>query len=169
MIGKRIVAHILNKIIIFIPSILLLGGIALVIAPNYFIFGKDDSGWLILYLYRYMIFLPTVFLDLIRSPLDFLGIMNIILPALICLVVIEIISITLMKRDIGMKIMGLTIVSTKNEPLGLIQIIVRTIVKYFSLAFIPFVLIYILFNKEKMTLHDKISSTKVVQVVGNTH
>ena len=79
-----------------------------------------------------------------------------------CLVIIEIISITLMKRDIGMKIMGLKIVSAKNKSLSLIQIIVRTIVKYFSLAFFPFLLVYIFFNKEKMTLHDKISCTKVV-------
>ena len=162
MIVKRIIAHVLNKVIIFIPSIILLGGISLVISPNYFIFGKDESGWLILYLYRYMIFLPTVFLDLIRAPLDFLGIIKIILPALICLIIIEIITITLIKRDIGMKIMGLKIVSIKNKPLSLIQIIVRTIIKYFSLAFFPFVLVYIFLNKEKMTLHDKISCTKVV-------
>ena len=137
MIGKRITAHIINKVIIFIPSILLLGGISLLIGPNYFIFGKDDSGWLILHLYRYMIFLPSVFLDLIRAPLEFFGIIKIILPALICLVIIEIISIALIKRDIGMKIMGLKIVSIKDKPLSLIQIIVRTIIKYISLAFLP--------------------------------
>ena len=164
MIGKRIGAHILNKIIIFIPSLLLLGGISLLLAPNYFIFGKDDSGWLILYLYRYMIFLPTVFLDLFKPSMEFLGIINIILPALMCLVIIEIISISLLKRDIGMKIMGLKIVSIKDTPLSLAQIIVRTIIKYFSLAFFPFALVYIFFNKERMTLHDKISSTKVVGV-----
>ena len=162
MIGKRIIAHIVNKIIIFIPSIILLGGISLLISPNYFIFGKDESGWLILYLYRYMIFLPTVFLDLIRVPLDFLAIIKIILPALICLVIIEIITIALIKRDIGMKIMGLKIISIKNKPLSLKQIIARTIIKYFSLAFFPFALLYIFFNKEKITLHDKISSTRVV-------
>ena len=67
-----------------------------------------------------------------------------------------------MKRNIGMKIMGLKIVSIKDDPLNLVQIIVRTIIKYFSLAFFPFALIYIFFNKEKATLHDKISSTKVV-------
>ena len=166
MIGKRITAHILNRVIIFIPSIILLGGISLVISPNYFIFGKDESGWLILYLYRYMIFLPTVFLDLIRLPLEFLIIIEIILPALICLVIIEIITITLIKRDIGMKILGLKIVSIKDKPLSLIQIIVRTIIKYFSLAFFPLVLVYIFFNKEKMTLHDKISCTKVVKMQG---
>lgn len=162
MIGKRIIAHVLNKVIIFIPALLLLGGISLIVAPNYFIFGKDDSGWLMIHLYRYLILLPTVFLDLIRIPLEFLVIIKIILPALMCLVIIEIISITLMKRDIGMKIMGLKIVSAKNKSLSLIQIIVRTIVKYFSLAFFPFLLVYIFFNKEKMTLHDKISCTKVV-------
>ena len=164
MIRKRVTAHILNRLIIFIPSILLLGVISLLISPNYFIFGKDDSGWLILYLYRYMIFLPTVFLDLIRAALEFLRIIEIILPALICLVIIEIISISLMKRDIGMKIMGLKIVSIKDKPLSLIQIIVRTIIKYFSLAFFPFVLVYIFLNKEKLTLHDKTSCTKVVEI-----
>ncbi len=60
--------------------------------------------------------------------------------------------------------MGLTIVSIKDKPLSLIQIITRTIIKYFSLAFFPFVLIYIFFNKEKITLHDKISCTKVVKI-----
>ena len=111
-----------------------------------------------------MIFLPTVFLDLFKPSMEFLGIIHIILPALMCLVIIDIISISLLKRDIGMKIMGLKIISIKDTPLSLVQIIVRTIIKYFSLAFFPFALIYILFNKERMTLHDKISSTKVVGV-----
>ena len=165
MIGKRISAHILNKVIIFFPSMILLGGIALLIFPSYFIFGNDQaSGWLIFWLLKYMICLPTVFLDLIRLPLEFLKIIEIILPALISLIIIEIISITLIKRDIGMKIMGLKIVSIKDKPLSLIQIIVRTIIKYFSLAFFPFVLVYIFFNKDKITLHDKISSTKVVKM-----
>ncbi len=165
MIGKRIAAHILNKVIIFFPAMLLLGGVSLLIFPSYFIFGNNQgSGWLIFWLLKYMICLPTVFLDLIRLPLEFLKIIEIILPALVCLIIIEIISISLIKGDIGMKIMGLKIVSIKNKPLSLIQIIVRTIIKYLSLAFFPFVLVYIFFNKEKITLHDKISSTKVVKM-----
>ena len=165
MIGKRIAAHILNRVIIFFPAMLLLGGVSLLVFPSYFIFGNDPgSGWLILWLYRYMICLPIVFLDLIRLPLEFLKIIEIILPSLICLIIIEIISITIIKRDIGMKIMGLKIVSIKDKPLSLPQIIVTTIIKYFSLAFFPFVLVYIFFNKDKITLHDKISSTKVVKV-----
>ena len=163
MIGKRITAHILNKAIIFLPSMILLGGVSLLIFPSNFIFGTDQgSGWLIFWLLKYMICLPTVFLDLISRPLEFLKVIEIILPALLSLVFIEIISITLIKRDIGMKIMGLRIVSIKNKPLSLIQIIVRTIIKYFSLAFFPFALVYIFFNNEKITLHDKISCTKVV-------
>lgn len=165
MIGKRIVAHILNKVIIFFPSMILLGGISLLISPSYFIFGNDQgSGWLIFWLLKYMICLPTVFLDLIRLPLELLKIIEIILPALICLIIIEIISISLIKCDIGMKIMGLRIVSVKDKPLSLTQIIVRTIIKYFSLAFVPFTLVYIFFNKDKKTFHDKISRTKVVKV-----
>ena len=162
MIVNRIIAHILNKVIIFIPSLLLLGGVSLIVAPNYFIFGKDDSGWLMVYLYKYLIFLPTVFLDFIKVPKGFFEITKIILPTLICLIIIDIIVIYLLKRDIGMKIMGLKIVSTKNKPLSLIQIIIRTAIKYFSLAFFPFTLVYIFFNKENMTLHDKVSYTKVV-------
>ena len=162
MIIKRITAHIINKVIIFIPSILLIGGISLVIAPNYFILGKDESGWLILYLFRYMAFLPIVFLDLIKRPLEFLEIINIILPTLMCFVIIDIMSIAVMKRDIGMKIMRIKIVSTNNKPLHLLQIIVRTLIKYFTLAFLPFTLAYIFLNKERLTLHDKIASTKVV-------
>lgn len=162
MIIKRMFAHVLNRTIIFIPSMLLLAGIALVISPNYFIFGKDDSGWLMLSLYRWLIFLPLVFYDVIRQPSGFLQLVEIILPALMCLITIEIISIILMKRDIGMKIMGLKIVTTKDKSLTVIQIIGRTLLKYFSLAFVPFVLVYVFFNKERMTLHDIISSTKVV-------
>lgn len=165
MMGKRIAAHILNKVIIFFPSMILLGGISLLISPSYFIFGNDQgSGWLIFWLLKYMICLPIVFLDLIRLPLEFLKIIEIILPALICLIIIEIISISLIKCDIGMKIMGLRIVSVKDKPLSLTQIIVRTIIKYFSLAFVPFTLVYIFFNKDKKTFHDKISRTKVVKV-----
>lgn len=165
MMVKRIAAHILNKVIIFFPSMILLGGISLIIFPSYFIFGNDPgSGWLILWLLKYMICLPTVFVDLLRLPLEFLVIIKIILPALICIIIVESISIILIKRDIGMRIMGLTIVSINDKPLSLIQIIIRTIIKYFSLAFFPFVLIYIFFNKEKITLHDKISCTKVVKI-----
>ena len=165
MIGKRIAGHILNRVIIFFPSMILLGGVSLLIFPSYFIFGKDQSsGWLIFWLLKYMIFLPTVFLDLIRLPLEFLNVIEIIAPALISIIIIEIISISLMKRDIGMKIMGLKIVSIKEKPLSLIQIIVRTTIKYFSLAFFPFALVYIFLNKDKITLHDKISYTKVVKV-----
>ena len=164
MIGKRIIAHILNKVIIFFPAMILLGGISWLVFPGYFIFGNDPvSGWLILWLLKYMICLPTVFLDIISRPLEFLQIIEIILPALISLIIIEITSITLMKSDIGMRIMGLKIVSIKDKPLSLTQIIVRTMVKYFSLAFFPLVLVYIFSNKEQLTFHDKISSTKLVK------
>ena len=164
MIGKRIIAHIVNRVIIFLPSMLLLGAVTYLMYPSYFIFGNDlSSGWLVLWLLKYMICLPTVFTDLINSPpSEILTVLEIILPALFSLISIEIITIILLKRDIGMKIMGLTIVSRKNTPLSLLQIITRTIIKYFTLAFFPFALIYIFFNKEKRTLHDKISSTKVV-------
>ena len=61
MIGKRIAAHILNKVIIFFPAMLLLGGGSLLIFRSYFIFGNDQgSGWLIFWVLRYMICLPTV-------------------------------------------------------------------------------------------------------------
>ena len=164
MVWKRMIAHILNKIIIIIPSLLLLGAIALVIAPNYFIFGKDDSGWFMVYLYRYLIFLPGVFLDLFQPSANYLLIIKIILPTLTSMIFIDIIIITLMKRDIGMKIMGLKIVSIKDKPLSSMQIIVRTITKYFSLVFFPFILLYIFLNKEKITFHDKVSFTKVVKI-----
>ncbi|MFD1927762.1 RDD family protein [Sporosarcina siberiensis] len=164
MIGKRITAHILNRVIIFFPSMILLGGVTLLIFPSYFIFGNDESGWLIFWLLKYMICLPTVFIDLVSRPFEFLKVIEIILPALISLIIIEIISITLIKRDLGMKVMGLKIVSIKEKPLSLIQIIVRTVIKYFSLSFFPFVLVYLFLNKDKITLHDKISYTKVVKI-----
>ena len=144
---------------------ILIGSISFIIFPNYFIFGKDpNSGWLIFWLFKYMVFLPTVFVDLVRLPLEFLEIIEIVLPALICIIIIESIIIILIKRNIGMKIMGLRIISTKDKPISLIQIIVRTITKYFSLAFFPFTLIYIFLNKEKLPLYDKISHTKVVKI-----
>lgn len=163
MIGKRITAHLLNRIIIFLPAMLLLGGVSLLINPNYFIFGKDQAGWLMFWLLKYMMALPIVLLDLLRLPMETLKILEIILPALISLITVEIISIRLLKSDIGMKIMGLKLVSTKDQPLSMVQIIVRTITKYFTLAFFPFAMIYIFMNQEKMTLHDRISSTKVVK------
>lgn len=161
MIGKRITAHVLNRVLLLLPSFVLLGAIAFFFAPNYFIFGKDDSGWLILYLFRNLVFLPTVFYDLIRNPLEFVMIIKIILPTLLCIIFLEIISILFLKADLGMKIMGLKIISIKKGTLSIFQITLRTIVKYISLAFFPFVLIYI-FNKEHITVHDKLSSTKVV-------
>ena len=165
MVGKRMAAHILNKLLIFIPSLLLLGGISLVIAPNYFIFGKDESGWLMVYLYKYLIFLPTVFLDFLRDPSEYLSIIYIILPTLICLTVVDILTISLLKADLGMKILKLKIISTKNKPLSFGQITARTFLKYLSLAFFPFVLLFIFFDDEKKTMHDKLCYTRVVKVV----
>ena len=162
MMWKKLAAHILNKFIIFIPAILLLGGISLLLYPNYFIFGKDDSVWLMVTFYKYMLFLPLVFIDLISKPSDFWQVIEIILPALICIIIIEIVSVGLLKRDLGMKIMGLRIESVENKTLSLSQIILRTTLKYFSLAFFPFLLIYTFLNKDKMTLHDKLSHTRVV-------
>lgn len=166
MIRKRMIAYFLNKVIIFVPSLLLLGGVTLLIYPSYFIFGNDQSsGWLTFWLLKYMICLPTVFFDVIGSQrFEILKIIEIIVPALISLMMIEIISISFIQRDIGMKIMGLKIISIKDKPLRLIQIIVRTIIKYFSLVFFPFALIYIFFDKERTTLHDKLSCTKVVYI-----
>ncbi len=164
MIGKRISAHILNKIILLFPSLYLLGAVCLVVAPNYFIFGKDDSGWLMVYLYRYLLCLPLAFYDLIKSPRDFPTIIFVLLPALTCFIFLEIITILVIKCDIGMKIMRLRIVSISNMPLSLLQIVVRTITKYLSLAFFPFALIYIFRNEERITFHDRISGTKVVKM-----
>lgn len=144
---------------------LLLGGVSLLIYPSYFIFGNDGvSGWLLFFLFKYMICLPTVFLDVIIWPAEFLNVLEIILPVLLCLIVIEVICITFLKRDIGKKIMGLNIVSIKDKPLSLIQIIVRTIIKYISLAFIPFALLYIFLNKGKVSLHDNVTPPKVVNM-----
>ena len=165
MLGKRISAHFLNRLIIFFPAMILLGGVSFIVFPSYFIFGNDgSSGWLILWLLKYMVCLPTVFLDFIRLPLEFIQVIEIILPSLISLIVIEIISIILFKCDIGMKIMGLRIVSIKDQALTLIQILVRTIIKYSTLAFFPLALLYIFFNQGKITLHDKISYTKVIKI-----
>ncbi len=163
MIGKRLIAHILNKIILLFPSLYLLAAICLMIAPNYFIFGKDESGWLMVYLYRYLLCLPLAFYDLIRSHLTFSSIIFVLMPALMCFIFLEIITILVIKRHIGMKIMGLKIVSIHNKPLSLLQIVVRTIMKYLSLAFFPFALIYIFRNEERIAFHDKISGVKVVK------
>ena len=161
---KRIIAHIINRLIIFIPSLLLLGGIAYLINPDYFIFDNGvNTGWDIFYLYKYMLFLPLVFKDIISNPAgEFLYTMKLVGPALLCVITVESISIALLKRHIGMKIIGLTLVSLKDSQVSLVQILVRTLLKYFTLAFFPIALIYIFFNKERMTVHDQISSTKVV-------
>lgn len=161
MIGRRLSAHILNKLIIVVPALLLVGGIALLIYPNYFIFGKDNSWWMI-FLYKYLMFLPSVFLDIIKQPSEILAIMEIIVPTLICFMVLDTLFMAILKGDLGMKILGLSLESIKEKPLSLIQIILRTAMKYFSLAFFPIAIFYTFFNKDKVTLHDKIAGTKVV-------
>lgn len=167
MIARRMIAHTLNRIIIVIPALVLVWVISKLMFPNYFILATDESGLVILWLYKYLIFLPGVFLDLILlgpGYMTAIEIIQIILPTLMSIIFIDIITIALMKGDIGMKIMRLKIVSIKDKPLSLIQIIIRTIIKYFSLAFFPFALVYIFLNKEKMTLHDKISCTRLVKM-----
>ncbi len=164
MMTRRITAHIINRIILFIPALLLLGGVAYLVNPNYFIFDNGvNLGWDILFLYRYMLFLPFVFKDMtITFPKEFLSILEIIGPALLCVVALESVSIVWLKRHIGMKIMGLILVSLKGTQVSFVQIVIRTLLKYFTLAFFPIGFVYILFNKERMTLHDKLSGTKVV-------
>ena len=166
MIGRKMIAHILNRIIIVIPALVLVWAISKLMFPNYFIVATDESGLVILWLYKYLIFLPGVFVDLALLGPEYMAateIIHIILPTLMSMIFIDIITIALMKGDIGMKIMGLKIVSIKDKPLSLIKIIIRTIIKYSLLAFFPFLLVYIFINNEKMTLYDKISSTKVVE------
>jgi uncharacterized RDD family membrane protein YckC len=151
MIGRKMIAHILNRIIIVIPALVLVWAISKLMFPNYFIVATDESG---------------VFVDLALLGPEYMAateIIHIILPTLMSMIFIDIITIALMKGDIGMKIMGLKIVSIKDKPLSLIKIIIRTIIKYSLLAFFPFLLVYIFINNEKMTLYDKISSTKVVE------
>ena len=43
MLGKRISAHFLNRLIIFFPAMILLGGVSFIVFPSYFIFGNDGS------------------------------------------------------------------------------------------------------------------------------
>nr|WP_300002538.1 RDD family protein [Tissierella sp.] len=167
MIGRRMIAHTLNRIIIAIPALILVWTISKLIFPNYFILATDESGLVILWLYKYLIFLPAVFLDLIvlgHKYMSAIEIIQIILPTLMSMILIDIMIITLLKGDIGMKIMGLKIISIKDKPLSSRQIIIRTVIKYFSLSFTPFLLVYIFFNKERISLHDKISATKVVKI-----
>lgn len=164
MIGRRISAHLLTKIITFLPTLLVLGGVTFLVYPNYFIFGTEaNSGWLVFWLIKYMVLLPTVFLDLISRTSELLIILEIIVPTLLILIMIEVLSIIIMNGHIGMRIVGLKIVSVKNEPLHLLQIVVRTIIKYLSFAFFPVAFAYMFLSKEKKTLHDKVSCTKVVQ------
>ena len=84
---KRMAAHCINRSILFIPTLLLLGGAAYLVNPDYFIFDTgENTGWDILYLYRYMLFLPLVFKDLVTVfPAAPLSILTIIGPALLCM------------------------------------------------------------------------------------
>ena len=164
MMTRRITAHILNRIILFIPALLLLGGVAYLVNPNYYIFDNGvNLGWDIVHLYRYMLFLPFIFKDVLTTfPTQFLFILEIIGPALLCVVALESMSIAWLKCHMGMKIVGLTLVSVKGTKVSFVQMVVRTLLKYFTLAFFPIGFVCILFNKERMTLHDKLSGTKVV-------
>lgn len=164
MIFKRTAAHILNRIIILVPAMLLLRGESFLINPSYFIFGKGgQSGWLIFWLFKYLACLPLVFLDLIRQPLEIVKIVEIILPALLCLITIDVFSIRLIRGDLRMRIMGLKLESLKDSLLSLVQILTRTFIKYLLLAFFPLVLVYIFLNKENTVLYDRVSSTKIIK------
>lgn len=61
MIARRMIAHTLNRIIIVIPALVLVWGISKLMFPNYFILANDESGLVILWLYKYLIFLSLVF------------------------------------------------------------------------------------------------------------
>lgn len=164
MMFKRLSAHLINRIVISILGLLLLSGIALIFAPDYFIFGKDDSGLLMINLFAYMIFLPNVFIDLMKNPSEYLIIIYIILPILICMISLEILFIRLYQCHIGMKVVGLRIVSTRGKNLLLSQIMIRTVSKYIGMTLFPFLVVYIFLNKGKLGVHDKVSRTEVIEL-----
>lgn len=111
----------------------------------------------------YIAFPSRIFIHAITKAVSISGIFMFGFPVAISYTFLDSIIAYTLKGDIGKKIFKLSIVSNNHKKAKFSQIIIRCIIKYFTLAFAPFCLLYPIFNKERLMLHDKISKTKVVK------
>lgn len=82
--------------------------------------------------------------------------------AVIELIILDSLLSFIFQGDLAKRILGLKVVDSRRGRVGFIQILVRTIIKYGTLIFIPIVYIYPLFSKDNKTLHDLVAKTKVI-------
>ncbi|HHX60335.1 MAG TPA: RDD family protein [Epulopiscium sp.] len=160
---SRILAYILNVIIIMIPTVLL---------ANFIFFKYQEladiqhfTGYEILDtvdLSIDAIFLPRIFIDAITRAISIPTALLSGGSLLISFTLFDSIISYIFKADIGKKLLKVKIVSNNNDKIKFTQIFLRCILKYVTLIFFPFLLIYPILKKDRVSLHDKIARTKVI-------
>ena len=162
--GLRMLGYLLNVIVLIGPVIFLANNI-------YFGYQKlmniqSFTGYEILETFdlaRYTFFLPSIFIDTITKAIYISETFMFGIPIIVSFTLFDSIISYFLKTDIGKKGLKLRIVTDHNEMPKLNQIILRCIVKYSTLAFIPFCLIYPMFDRNKLMLHDRIARTRLVK------
>ena len=64
----------------------------------------------------------------------------------------------------GKKLLGIRVVSEDGDNLTLVQSTLRNLQKFFSPFYLLVSIVYSLFNRQQLFLHDKWSSTRVVRI-----
>lgn len=88
---------------------------------------------------------------------DVLHVLSLVLSVVFAYILIETIITFIFKGDLGNLIFKLRVYRKDNKKPTLFKILLRTTIKDFSITFFPPILLFSLFNKRKLFLHEIIS------------
>lgn len=155
---KRFIAYVLNVLVLVIPIVMIyLFGISEflyereIIKPGIEMFGVVIE-----------VLCPTYILALLIAGNN--RIIHFLVPmiGLIELIMLDSFLSFIFQGDLAKRVLDLKIISSNGRRVSFAQILVRNIVKYGALIFIPLVFIYPFLNKDNKTLHDVVAKTKVI-------
>lgn len=165
---KRILAYAINKIIMVVIVYLLFGFIMhrVDFLRNYLVDipGIQSAGltWLgyifcIVFLPYSVSYINTYSNILEKRLLEIIPISLIV----ICYIFADTILSYIFQGDLGKRMIGLRIYSISGKKANILQLFLRSTIKYISITIFPILLVLPLFNKKRMGLYDVISRTIV--------
>ena len=156
-------AYLINTVIIAVPAVFLaekLLYVFLLISK-----GKDfifDSFFIMVDFMIYGLFQYKIFFDIIEGYYSLYSVLEIAVPLVISFILIEFTLLQKFKFDIGKKLLNLTVVAQRTKEVKPHQLLLRCSVKYLTLAFFPLGFLWVVVDKEKLFLHDRLARTKVI-------
>lgn len=147
---KRFLGYILNKVCIVVPTTFLSifsFSILYTISDAKAISG--ESGWYFLYQIIYSIFLPYGGYDFYSNLFKgfSMGDFKLLLSVLLTYIFVESLILTIFKTDVGSIALGLKIQEFNKIKPTFLKILLRSTIKYLSIAFFLPIMLFPLFNK----------------------